>query len=353
MKVLIVKVSALGDVVHALPVLPFIHSASADVRIDWLVEETFAPLLEDHPLIGKVHRLATKAWRKSGVLHAVKGALGVIRQLRRERYDVVLDLQGNAKSGLFTLMSGAPLRYGFDRDAAREWGNLLASNRRVSLSEQDFHITDRSLTIARAAFPSGTDVRVAGPLHVSKKEKEHVETQLKRQGRSEGPVVVCHYGTTWETKLWSVRAWVELSKRLKTEIGVGPLLTWGDHAEKLIVEEIASASGNEDGVWPRGTLPELVALLARADLVVGADTGPVHIAAAVGTPTVSLFRATDASRNAPRGPQHTPLQSPFDCSPCLRKHCDRQESCCESISTDRVAQAILSQLASLDQGGAS
>lgn len=342
MKVLIVKVSALGDVVHALPVLPFIRSAREDVQIDWLVEEAFAPFLEGHPLVDKVHRLATKVWRNAGVVASLKGGLTVIRTLRKERYDMVLDLQGNAKSGLFTLLSGAPLRYGFERESVREGANLLATNRRVGLVAEEFHITDRSLAIARAAFPGGSDVRTAGPLPVDDDASASVKRQLDGMGLAQGPVIVFHYGTTWETKLWSIEAWTELSRRLVKEAGVGPLLTWGNEEERAAVQKIASGSNNERGIWPRGTLPELVALLAQADLVVGGDTGPVHIAAAVGTPTVSLFRATDASRNAPRGTCHASIQSRFDCSPCLRKACDRDKECACSISVDEVMVAISS-----------
>ena len=156
MKVLIVKVSALGDVVHALPVLAYLKSADPDMQIDWLVEHSFSPFLEDHPLIDNLYRIDTRAWRKSGVKVSLQGGLSIIRDVRKSRYDCVLDLQGNAKSAMFTFSSGAPLRFGFDRGGVRESLNLLATNRKVPLSATDYHVTDRSLAIARAAFPDGT-----------------------------------------------------------------------------------------------------------------------------------------------------------------------------------------------------
>ena len=154
MKVLIVKTSALGDVVHALPVLAWIKSADPAMEIDWLVEEGFAPLLDGHPLLRRVHRIATRSWRLKGWPAAAREGLRTIGLLRREEYDIVLDLQGNSKSGLFTLLSGAPLRYGFNGKAVREWPNLLATNRWVPLSAVDHHISERSLAIARAVFAS-------------------------------------------------------------------------------------------------------------------------------------------------------------------------------------------------------
>lgn len=340
MKVLIIKASALGDVVHALPVLAWLKSADRTLEIDWLVEEAFAPLLAGHPLLRQVHRLRTRAWRKAGILAGSREGWRLIGELRREAYDVVLDLQGNSKSGLFTLLSGAPVRYGFARDSVREWPNLLATNRKVVPAERDFHITDRSLAIARAAFPAGTDSRLAGPLPVSDQAAADVRTKLHEAGLTTGPLIVLHYGTTWPTKLWPLPSWQELARRLVVEVGLRPILTWGNQAELDAVQAIDRHCDQQCLVWPRGSLQELVALLARADLVVGGDTGPVHIAAAVGTSTVSIFRVTDASRNAPRGKGHVSLSAPMECAPCLRKECDRDQECAASVTVSAVADAV-------------
>ncbi len=340
MKILIIKASALGDVVHALPALAWLKSADPDLAIDWLVEEGFAPLLDGHPLLRRVVRLHTRAWRRAGVRHGLQSGLGVLRALRQEAYDMVLDLQGNSKSGLFTLLSGAPLRYGFARAGVREWPNLLATNRKVVLGESDFHISDRSLAIAKAAFPAGHDRRTAGPLPIDAGAAAAVTAQLATAGLTSGPLVVLHYGTTWVTKLWALASWQQLAGRLIAEKGLRPILTWGNQAELDAVQAIDRHCHQQCLVWPRGSLPELVALLARADLVVGGDTGPVHIAAAVGTPTVSIFRVTDASRNAPRGARHICLSARMECAPCLQKECDRDQECAASVSVSAVADAV-------------
>ena len=344
MNVLIVKVSALGDVIHALPVLAYLKSADPAIQIDWLVEESFAGVLEGHPLLRKLHRIDTRRWRREGVSSSLRGVWQAIKTLRQEHYDIVLNLQGNAKSGLFTLLSGAPLRYGFDRDAIREKIGLLATNRKVTLTASEFHITDRSLAIARAAFPAGTDIRTAGPLPVDNAAAQKVEGRLVEEGVASQPAVVLHYGTTWVTKLWPLSSWQELAMRLTQEHELRPILTWGNDEERAAVQAIDDYCGQRCLVWPRGSLKELIALMARADLVVGGDTGPVHIAAAVETPTVSLFRVTDASRNAPRGTEHTAIQAPLDCSPCLRKECDLDAECGRSIRVDQVYDAIFSIL---------
>lgn len=343
MKVLIVKVSALGDVVHALPVLAYLHQVNPEVKVDWLVEKSFAPLLEGHPLLHRVVALDTKGWRKQGGWAAVSGSLSILRQLREQSYDIVLDLQGNSKSGLFTRLCGARNRYGFDREQVREWPNLLATNHKVTIPEECHHITSRYLQIARAASSDGLEVEPAGPLPVIPQAASAVDGQLQAAGLTDRPFIVAHYGTTWKTKLWPLASWQELVANLTAE-GLSVILTWGNEKEHAAAEVIHRASGNRALIWPRGSLKELIALLARADLVVGGDTGPIHIAAAVHTPTVSIFRVTDASRNAPLGTKHVSISSKLECAPCLRKACDLDEECGQSISVDTVYHAILTQL---------
>nr|WP_320115685.1 lipopolysaccharide heptosyltransferase I [uncultured Desulfuromonas sp.] len=339
MKILIVKMSALGDVIHALPVLRYIHQLHPDAEIDWVVEDPFAPVLSGHPDIHEILTVRTKYWRTLPTMTMLGKALKFIRRLRRDHYDVVLDLQGNSKSGLFTLMSRADKKFGFDRRHVREWPNLLATNHRVALDDGEHHIAQRALAVARAAFPGGDPVPQAGPLHVDEAARQRVAEQLAEHEMTP-PLVVFHYGTTWETKLWNVACWQQLACRLIDEFGIVPLLTWGNEQERHAAQAIHDATSGRAVIWPRGTLPELVALLNRADLVVGGDTGPIHIAAAVGTSTVSLFRVTDAERNGPAGPEHRRLQSPLPCAMCLRKQCDDDDQCSRSIRVDEVISAI-------------
>ena len=345
MKVLIVKVSALGDIVHALPVLAHLHAVHPDIVVDWLVESSFAPLLQGHPLLRRVIHLDTRGWRKQGAATAVRGSWAVGRQLREEKYDVVLDLQGNSKSGLFTRLSGARKRFGFDSSQTREWLNTLTTNYKVSIPPECHHISSRYLRIARDAFPGETDVSLCGPLPVQDEAAQAISAMLEERGLTPGEFIVAHYGTTWETKLWPLDRWLELAKNLVVEKDRQLVLTWGNNVEKVAAEQIAEACQGRAVIWPRGTLQELVALLAEARLVIGADTGPIHIAAAAGTPTVSIFRVTDSLRNGPSGDKHIRIQAPMDCSPCLRKSCDLDRECGRSVTVDSVMNAVEKQLA--------
>lgn len=350
MKVLVVKVSALGDVVHSLPVLAHLDSAAPGVEVDWVVEEPFAPLLEGHPLINTLLRIDTRLWRTANGLSAgVEGVLRLARKLRARHYDAVLDLQGNSKSGLITLASGAPRRYGYTGSAAREYLNLVGSNHRVAIRPEDRHISAQLLRVARSAFPGVAETQCVGPLYPSPIAFQQVAGMIRALHAGERPLVVFHCGTTWSTKLWAVGAWQELARLAVRDLGVTVLLTWGNRSELEVCRSIENAAGMGTVVWPRGDLPQLTALLAHADVVVGGDTGPVHIAAALGTPTVSFYRVTDARRNGPCGPCHRVLQTPLECSPCLRKRCRHDSDCARSIPVTDMLDA-LSELLPLKQG---
>lgn len=341
MKVLIVKTSALGDIVHALPVMNYLHSADAELKIDWLVEKPFKSLLEAERHLCTIYTIDTKLWRQPDrLIDACAGIRDVIWSLRREKYDVVLDLQGNSKSGLFTFFSGAPLRYGFDNRSVREWLNLLATNRLVAIADSDHHITDRALKVAATAFPRGYVGRNSNSLTVDDVTLSEMRERIRGAGLKNKKLVVIHPGTTWKTKCLSLEFWMQLVAALNKNDGIFLLLSWGSTEELADVQRIKSQTPERCLVWPRGELRELMALLAQVNIVVGGDTGPVHIAAALGTPTVSFYRATDRRRNGPRGEDHITFQSSLTCSPCLLKNCPRDDECSNSIGIHEAAEAV-------------
>jgi heptosyltransferase I len=341
-RVLILKASALGDVVHALPVLPYLKSVCPHVQIDWVVEAPFADLLRHHPMIHELHTLRTKSWRKSLSLRRTFDELGALHKaLRTRKYDAVLDLQGNCKSGIIALTTGARLRYGFGPRFVREWPNLLASNRKVSLTSDVHHVTDRALLVASTAFPEGLRPVAAGPLFVEPESRKRVEYLFDTFGISGRRTALFHCGASWETKRWSVESWKELARLAAKQMDTQVIFTWGNENELAACRSICEGVAGSPLIWPRSSLREVVALMEKVNLVVAGDTGLVHIAAAVGAPTVSLFFVTDNSRNGPRGDTHRRVQSSMSCSPCLRKECRRKDQCRDSIGVRDVFSAIL------------
>ena len=339
-----IKASALGDIIHALPTAAYLKSCSEVRELHWLVEEPFAAFLSKQSLVDKLQVISTKKWRRQGAVSSLKGVLGIIKKLRRERFDLIIDFQGNSKSGMFTFLSGSPLRFGFNAQGIREWPNLLATNRHIDQGKSATHIIDKNLALATSAVPGGSSILLQGPLQADIHLLTQVKERLSAIGKTNKPLVIFHYGTTWQTKLWSVDRWIELGHQLWKNQEISPLLTWGNEKELEVVKKIA-AGCPQVIIWPRGNLEELMALLSMADVVVGGDTGPIHIAAALGTPTVSYYRATNHQRNGPRGDRHICIQAIMSCSPCLQKSCPKDEQCRQSIPAGKMVEAVKALLA--------
>lgn len=341
MRVLIVKLSALGDVIHALPVLDYLRQAKPGIEIDWVVEEQNQAVLEEHPLIRNVISINTRAWRKAPFSADTRREIGaVINRLRRAAYDTVFDLQGNIKSGIISGLTGVPKRYGFSRDGVRESLNLIFTNHHVPLGPGDHHISNRSLKIVSSAF-GGDYASYALASHIQTSPEDDQAAEELLCGTQRGTRVLFHTGTTWETKKWSEEHWLELGRLVLDRFPtVSILFSWGNDQERDEGRKLAEALGSRALLLPRLRLKSFCALLKKVDLVVGGDTGPVHIAAAVGTPTVSFYRATDAGRNAPQGPRHVSIQSGMPCAVCLERSCPRDEECRQSILTTDLLEAI-------------
>jgi len=342
MRVLIIKTSALGDIVHALPVLDFLHRAAPGIEVDWVVEERFADILSGNLLIRQLFTVDTKKWRKNLLSPSTwREILNLKAQLGARRYNIVFDLQGNIKSGLITKYSGCSRRYGFDEDAVRESANLRFTTNHVPLRKQDYHVTDRSLRVVTVPFGKDySEMKLATEIATSPADDQSAEFFLANL--LDGLVFLFHPGTTWKTKLWDEKGWIGLGKELTEQFpDATVIISWGSEHEKCVAETIANGIGKHTKLLPQLSIKGFTAIIKKVDLMFGGDTGPIHIAAAVGTPTVSFYRATDGRRNGPRGDIHRILQSPLPCTKCLHRECDKDASCRESIKVKDMLEAAL------------
>lgn len=347
MRVLIVKMSAMGDIIHALPVLDYLHQVSPGIEVDWVVEEPFRDLLDGNPLVSRVHVVRTKVWRKHPLARETRREIARLKDDLQERnYDLLFDIQGNLKSGLVSWLSGVGQRIGFAREELQESVNLLFTNRQVPLRPQDRHITDQYLRLV--SVPFGCDfreMRLATDIQTALEDDAAASALIATL--ADGLVFLFHYGTTWQTKFWSESGWIALGKAVLERYPESTiLLSWGSDAERKTVTGLAAAIGSGARVIDRYPLKGLVALLKKVDLVVGGDTGPVHLAAAVGTPTVSFYRASDGKRSGPRGKGDVIVQSPLHCARCFRTACDRDAECRASITVEALMKGIESVLGS-------
>ncbi len=340
MRILIIKTSALGDIIHALPVLDYLHQVTPGARIDWVVEEAFVELLSGNPLIDRLITVAFKRWRKAPLTPATLREIGAFRRCLQEReYDFVFDVQGNTKSGLICWLVRSRRKIGFSRDNLQEQLNALFTDQKVTLHPNDRHASMRYLRVVSAPFgidPAG--LTLATDIHTS--HEDEAAGKMLAQTDS-GPVMLFHSGTTWQTKLWHESGWIALARNLLTRYPAATiLLSWGNDSEREMSLRIAQQVGCRGQVLERMSLKRFAALLKRVDVVVGGDTGPVHLAAVVGTATVSFYRCTDGSLNGPQGERHVIVQSPLACTKCLRKTCERNEECVGSITAEAIGAGV-------------
>jgi len=352
-RILIVKLSAMGDVVHALPLIPYLRRAAPSAEIHWAVDARFAGLLEGNPGIARVVPLPIKEWKgRAGSPGTWREALDAARALRRERYDIAFDVQGNIKSGVVTYLSGAPLRYGFPREVARERQNLWFTNRRPAASAEDRHVTRKILRVASAPF--GGEIRpddLKGQVANTPEEIAAAERLLFDFVPGAAPRFAVHPGTTWNTKRMDPAFWAETVRLLRgTFPSMGAFLSWGTDREREECLAIRELAGGRVELLPRLGYKALSAVYRACGHMIGPDTGPLHLAAVVGAKTVSVFRATDGNRNAPVGPDHRFLQAPLPCTACLRRRCDRDEECRASLRPAEVAAAMAGLMRFPDPG---
>jgi heptosyltransferase I len=370
--ILIVKLSAIGDVVHTLPSLAALRRCYPDAEISWVAEEAAADLLADHPDLDRVLVSRRKTWlkelRQGSIAKPFREMRVFLRELRSRRYDLVIDFHGLLKSAVIVLLSGGKRKLGYD---SLQEGSGFFYNEKIP-EEMRKHAVDRYLDLVRhaaagtvTAFPlAAGDFRIA----VGEKEKGNVAALLnensailgmaengaeegsKRSGGARGTeraFVAVNPVAFWETKLWEDEKFAELCDRIRTELGIGVVLTGGESgALDRIRERMKTDAVNLGG---RTTLRELAWLYRQASLVVTTDSGPMHIAAAMGTPVVALFGPTDPNRTGPYGPGHRVVRRELSCSPCLRKQCTTIR-CMREIT---VAEVFMIVKEVLESGGRS
>jgi heptosyltransferase-1 len=310
-RIAIIKLSALGDVIHALPVARALRRHFPDATLTWIVERRATPVVSDHPDLDEVIAIDTRRWRqhiwRPGRTGPVLGDLSRLRaRLRRGRFDVALDLQGLAKSAILTRLTRAPVRIGFARSHSREL-SWLAVNRRVVPPPSAVHVVEQYLSLLAplGIGPVTPEFRLPG----RPAAEQRMGDFLGEHGLEAAPrLVALNPGAGRADKRWPLAHFRALAERLGGDADARVLLLWGP-GEVGLAREIADGLSPRPILAPPTEVDELAALLRRAALVIAGDTGPLHLAAAVGTPALGLYGPTRAERNGPYGPHGSALQS--------------------------------------------
>jgi ADP-heptose:LPS heptosyltransferase len=327
MKALIVRLSSIGDVAHTLPTLAALNRAGWETG--WLVEAPAAPLLEKNPALGRVHVLPRARSLGPGALR------GAARELRDCRYDVALDLQGLWKSALWARLSGAPRVIGFSRASRREPLSSLLAKEAVSPTREAVHVIDKNLALLRALGIDQVGLREF-PLPPTEAQAETVRKGLK--ALRIGGFVMLNPGGGWESKLWAPEGFAAVARALRDR-GLQGLVTFGPGEEPLAERVVRASDGAAVRCFPTSLL-EYIELCRDTRLVVAADTGPLHVACAVGAPVLGLFGPTDPERNGPFSSDDKVVRRVPLCSPCHRRRCRIHEGVMSSIAPSEVVRAI-------------
>ena len=330
-RILIVKLGALGDVVHAIPVAAALRRAFPSARIDWLVGPKHREILDLVPVIDR--RLVLNDSR----------VVAAVRELRANRYDVAIDLQGLIKSALLARASGAARVVGFTARYARE---RIASRFYTDVHDPGgggmYHVDERHVVYTNLGVLQALGIPFGAPEfpldHVESTVAAHVTQQTG------GRYAILNPGAAWPNKRWPPARLAAVAVELRARYGRPSVAMWGPGEEPL-ARELVEASSGAALLSPKTTIADVVALARGASLYVSGDTGPAHIAAAVGTPIVGLYGPTRPSRNGPWAPDDVTVSRSDVCQCHHLRHCRLPRMCLEDIQVNEVLAAVEKRMA--------
>ena len=330
--ILLIKPSSLGDIVHAMPTCAAIRRAYPKARLTWLVKRAWHGLVERIDGVDRV-------WPVESTL---TGWLSQVPLLRAERFDLVVDLQGLFRSAAIGRLSGSSLLVGFAN--GRE-GSPWFYSKRVPVPQLEMHAVDRYLLVAEAVG-AGESGAPEFRFRIPKTDHDEVDRLLSRSGVPSGTSwVAMNVSARWPTKRWPAESFAEVADRLRQD-GCGAVVMIGGPEERAEVAAVSAMMKTPaidlTGATTVGLLP---ALLSKASLLMTNDSGPMHIAAAVGTPVVALFGPTSAVRTGPYGMGHSVLTGKVPCSPCFSRTCHNTQplECLRTVLPEQVLAAARAQ----------
>ncbi len=333
-----IKLSAIGDVLHTIPSLQALRSVYPHAHITWVVEEGASDLIMDHPACDRVLVSYRKRWVKNlktgnSIGRTVEEIRSFLSTLRDRRYDIAIDFHGLLKSALIMGFSRAERKIGYR--SMQELSGLFYGEKVPE--DMGKHAVDRYMDFVR--YLGFSVQEPVFTLALTGRERQRARLLLQHNGIEEGEsFVAVNAVALWETKLWDDEKCAALADRIISELKKKVVFTGGK--DRRVIDNILSRMTHRAvNVAGDTTLRELACLYEMADIVVSTDSGPMHLSAAVGTPTIGLFGPTDPLRTGPYGKGHVIVSAGMPCSPCFLKSCETR-SCMKNITVEAVFEAV-------------
>ena len=336
-RICLIKPSALGDVIQTLPVLSALRSRFPNAHIAWVVNRAYADLLAGHPHLDETivfDRQRARPWSRP----ARTAFSSLLKTLQERQFDLTCDLQGLLRSAIMTRATKARRRIGLGD--AREGARLFYTNI-VPVPHCDMSAVERYWLVAESLGVGATSKQFL--IALSSSERQWAERQL---AGLDGLRVAIHSGARWVTKRWPVSHFAELARRLEHEAGARLVLVGGPEESDVARQIVAAVQDRGVDLTGRTTLKQLTAVLSQVNLLVTNDSGPMHLAAAVGTPVAGIFTCTSPERARPYGPDHLIIGTSVWCAASYLKKCSRME-CMSELTPDRVWPLVRDHLVAL------
>jgi lipopolysaccharide heptosyltransferase II len=361
-RILLIKPSALGDVVHTIPVLVKLRARYPRARIDWLITPENAEVVRCHPALTNVVLFERRDFSKRGRRwRALVTFFELLKQIRRANYDLIIDMHGQVRSAFFALISGARVRVGFDRPVRRTmtvsaehdlknvpshgWrgareGSWLAYTHRIPIPTLDVHAIDRYLWVGKLLKFDDEPLNLT--IHVPPEAIFTVQRLLEEHGVSaDTPLIVLVPGTIWETKHWTIKGFAGVARQFIQD-GFAVALA-GTKRDQQRCQQIAAAAPGTCDLSGKTTPGELAALIRRAEVAVTNDSGSMHVAASLDKPMVSIFGPTNPVHIGPYERPESVVRVGLPCSPCNYRRlsqCPFDHACMKQVTSAMVVERV-------------
>ncbi len=334
-EILAVRMGALGDILHSLPAALQLRRTLGRVRLHWLAESAYVPFLSAVRGVDRVWSINTRVWRPHP--HRIVELVDLLRSLRRQRFTLALDFQGLLKSALLSRLSGARRVLGYRPERFKEKGiGWFYHESHPGESDLSRHVIEKNLELAARVTPlAPVDGRLT--LEISDRDRDHVDHHLEELDQA--PVLI-HPAAGWVTKIWPASHYARLASWLRGR-GLDPLFVYGP-GEEPILKKVAAHLAPQPLVTFPTTILQLAYLCQRSRLLIGGDSGPLHLAVALGTPTVAILGPTCPTRNGPFNPRDRVVKRDLPCSNSYKRTCDR--FICMDIPVAKVVSTVRQRL---------